>query len=211
MEKENRKRLRENEKNGKLTRSKKGKKKEEDEEIEDEETEDENNLVEEVEEETEAETDEEREETEAETEEVDESLLAFENCWKQLGPPTNEEEIIGKWFACIYLKQKQPYLYIGRALRRFLLDAEDENGAAVAALEINCLEHKLGVTDTHLKQGKDDIDCFPVKNILCGPLEMKPLKGSKWDCTQYLEVRKIFERAKKMDREALYNRFVSSL
>ena len=92
-----------------------------------------------------------------------------------------------------------------------MFDAVDENGAAVAALEINCLEHKLGVTDTLLKQGNDDIDCFPAKNILCGPLVMKPIQGSKWDCPQYLEVRNIFERAKKMDREALYNRFVSNL
>ena len=88
------------------------------------------------------------------------------------------------------MKQKQPYLNIGRALRRFLLDAADENGV-VAALEINWLEHKFGVTDTFLKQGKDKIDCFPAKNILCGPLVLKPVQGSRWDCPQYLSAENI--------------------
>ena len=33
-------------------------------------------------------------------------FLAIELCWKSLCPPNKEEEIVGKWFACIYDSKK---------------------------------------------------------------------------------------------------------
>ena len=61
--------------------------------------------------------------------------------------------------------RKKPYLYIGRTTRRFLND----EGGLITALEIDCLEQKLGVTDNVLKQGQQDIGIFAVKDIICGP------------------------------------------
>ena len=47
-------------------------------------------------------------------------FLVLKLCWKGLCPPKKEEEIVGKWFACICDSKKRSNLYIGRVCRRFL-------------------------------------------------------------------------------------------
>ena len=46
--------------------------------------------------------------------------------WTDLSPPTNESEIIGKWFAGIYLSGKKVLLYVGRATKRFINDVDSK-------------------------------------------------------------------------------------
>ena len=134
-------------------------------------------------------------------------FLILGECWKGLSPPISETEIVGKWYACIFKAKKKTYLYIGRATRRFLND----EGGLITALEIDCLEQKLGVTDNVLKQGQQDIGIFAAKDVICGPLQMFPLQRGRWECPKYNEIRSLFEKVKKDDREQLYNNFVCSM
>ena len=84
-------------------------------------------------------------------------FLILGECWKGLSPPISETEIFGKWYACLFKAKKKPYLYIGTATRRCL----NNEGGLIAALEIDCLEQKSGVTDNVLKQGQQDIGILP--------------------------------------------------
>lgn len=130
------------------------------------------------------------------------SLPSLEACWKTL---TNKEEIIGKWFGCIYTSKKSENLFIGKAKRPFVND----QGGLITALELDCLEQKLGVTDCIFQESKNaDIDVFPAKNVICGPLNAKFLSHGRWEIPQYLAVRKAFEYAKKIDRQRVYDAFV---
>ena len=105
----------------------------------------------------------------------DEEIGLMSDCWKRLCPPVEEAEILGKWFACIYLGKKAQLLYIGRVKRRFLMD----EGGMPCGLELDCLERKIGVGDLILKEGDPDIETFPLKNIIAGPVKMMPLKGKR--------------------------------
>ena len=102
---------------------------------------------------------------------------------------------------CMYiLHNKSAGLYIRRMKKRFLND----EGGMVLALELVCLERKLGVADNILQEAKrKDVDVLPVKNIICGPLQMNPLRGGHWECPSYEIVTKHFEEVKKLDRGLL--------
>ena len=140
--------------------------------------------------------------------EDDEPVVAMQNCWKGLSPPTVEEHVVNRWYGCIYTSKRGANLFIGKATRRFLND----EGGLITALEIACLEQKLGTTDCILKQAKkSDVDIFPVQNIICGPLNVNPLSNERWECPMYAEVRKIFQKYKKVDREKLYHNFVCAV
>ena len=90
----------------------------------------------------------------------------MEGCWRRLSLPRMEKELIDKWYACIFLHNKSAGLYIGRMKKRFLND----EGGMVLALELDCLERKLGVADNILREAKRKyVDVFPVKDIICGP------------------------------------------
>ena len=103
--------------------------------------------------------------------EDNEPVVAMQNCWKGLSPLT-AEDVVNKWYGCIYLSKKGPNLFIGKATQRFL---NDEDGL-IMGLKIDCLEQKLGTTDCTSKQvRKSDVDNFPVQNIICGPLNVNPL------------------------------------
>ena len=110
-----------------------------------------------------------------EDEEVEEIGL-MSDCWKKLCPPVEEADIWGKWFACIYLGKKGQLLYIGRVKRRFLMG----EGGMPCGLELDCLVRKIGVGHYILKEGNPDIETFPLKNIIAGPVKMMPLKGKRW-------------------------------
>ena len=82
----------------------------------------------------------------------------------------------------------------------------------VLALELDCLKRKLGITDNILREAKrKDVDVFPIKDVICGPLQMNPLRGGRWECKSCKITIKHFEEAKKLDRNLLYNNFVMKL
>ena len=156
------------------------------------------------------ETDEEIIEDEDEEEE-EPANFRMEDCWKFLNPPTLEEEIVGKWFACIFATKRAVNLYVGRARRRFLTDSLENNGYA-AAIEIEGLQQKLGVTNCILEEFKNssDIYNYPIRDVICGPLKAKFLGGGKWEFFEYGQVRTLFDTVKKSDRQKLYENFVFS-
>ena len=68
-----------------------------------------------------------------------------------------------------FMSKRGPNLFIGKTTQRFLND----EGGLITALEIDCLEQKLGTTDCILKHAKkSDANIFPVQNIICGPLSL---------------------------------------
>ena len=106
--------------------------------------------------------------------EDDEPVVAMQNCWKGLSPPTAEEDVV-KWFGCICASKRGPNLFIGKSTRRF----PNDEGGLITALEIDSLEQKLGTTNCILKLAKKlDVDIFPVKNI-CAPLNVNPLGNGR--------------------------------
>ena len=108
----------------------------------------------------------------------EEKMSQMEEYWQGLSSPTIEKELIDKWHACIFLQNKSAGLYIGRMKKRFLND----EGGMVLALELDCVEHKLGFADNILQEAKrKDVDVYPVKDIICEPLQMNPLKGGYWE------------------------------
>ena len=67
------------------------------------------------------------------------------------------------------MSKRGPNLFTGKATQRFLND----EGGLITALEIDCLEQKLGTTDCILKQSKkSDVNIFPVQNISVVPLTL---------------------------------------
>ena len=37
--------------------------------------------------------------------------MATQNCWKGLSPPTAEEDVVIKWYGCIYVKERAESVY----------------------------------------------------------------------------------------------------
>ena len=114
-----------------------------------------------------------------ETDSGERKIFKMEECWHRLSLPIMEKELIDKWYACILLLSNSAGLYIGRMKKRFLND----EGGMVLALELDCLERKLGLADNVSQEVKrKDVDLFPAKDIICGPLQMNPLRGGHWEC-----------------------------
>ena len=61
-----------------------------------------------------------------------EKIFKMEECWRRLSLPTTKEELIDKWYACIFLRNKSAGLYIGKMKKRFLND----EGGMVLVLEL---------------------------------------------------------------------------
>ena len=93
----------------------------------------------------------------------------MQDCLKGLSPPTAEEDVGNKWYGCIYTSKRGPNLFIGKAAQRFLND----EGGLITALEIDCLEQKLGTADFILKQTKtSDLIFFLCKILAVVPLTL---------------------------------------
>ena len=60
--------------------------------------------------------------------------------WKKLSPPLPEESLVEKWYGATYHGKKKSHLYVGKAIRRFL---EDANGP-VQGMELDCLSPHVG-------------------------------------------------------------------
>ena len=80
-------------------------------------------------------------------------------------------------------------------------------------LEVSCLQEKLGVTDCILKEHefKADIDTFGIQNIICGPITGTFLGAKKWEFPKYEEVKRLFEKVKKLNRQQLHSNYVKKL
>ena len=154
---------------------------------------------------SESETDEdimsETDEEEIEDDNDEEEMI---NTWKALNLPNKEENVVQKWYACIYETKKKNHLYIGKAVKRFLDDKE----GPVNGLEIECLKPHVGTGNVlesvpeHLER---DVDVFPAYCIIDGPLHVIPLKGGKWEISEYTNLKEKFERVEKMDRKTIYS------
>ena len=130
------------------------------------------------------------------SEDVQSDLVIF---WKSLNAPNAEENIVQKWYGCVYYDlKKSPHLYVGKALRRFLVDVD----GPVSGLEIECLKPHvgIGIILESVPAHHPDIDVFSVHNIIAGPL-----KGEKWNVEQYGNIKDKFEKVIKIDREELCN------
>ena len=57
---------------------------------------------------------------------------------------------MGQWFACILKSSKTPNLYIRKIRKRFLTAEVNEQGY-VAAVKMDCVQLKLGVTEESIK------------------------------------------------------------
>ena len=99
--------------------------------------------------------------------------------WKSLSPPTKECDIVGKWFAAIYLDSKgKPLLNIGKATMRFLDDDPDEGGKCTS-LQLDCLKPHIGnsLTMEEYPEDQHDLHNFEIHNIFAGPLQMNPYRN----------------------------------
>ena len=122
--------------------------------------------------------------------------------WKSLNSPKSEEDIIQKWYGCIYNARKKNHLYVGKAVRRFM---DDVNGP-VTALEIESLKPHVGsgnILESIPEHLERDIDVFPIFNVIDGPLKVIPLKGGRWEVSAYESLKQKFEAAIIVDRKTL--------
>ena len=126
------------------------------------------------------------------------AIAYLRKLWKKLNPPTTEESIIEKWYACVY-KHKKETLFIAKAKLRFLYDKD----GPTTGLQLDCLKPHVGLsnilesTPEHLP----DISKFELCNIIAGPIDVLPLKGRKWEVPSYQELQRYFQLTRQLDRE----------
>ena len=107
----------------------------------------------------------------------------------------------------ILVKNQVKPFYNGLAQRRYL---QDENGPT-NALELDCLQRKLGASDDILeshKNGKHDIYICAMENIVLGLLKVFYINNGKHCVAGYNEARKLFEITKKLDRVDIRRKYL---
>ena len=95
------------------------------------------------------------------------------------------------------------HLFVGRVKQRFLIDAMDSPDCYTTALEVDCLQEKLGITNSILQEHNEvgtEVGIFALHNIICAKLKEKFLGGNRWEFPQYEKVKALFEKVKKTDR-----------
>ena len=87
-------------------------------------------------------------------------------------------------------------------LRRFLYDKD----GPVSSIELDCLKPRIGsgMLEEYAND-KKDIDHFALHNIICGPINIIPLRLNKWNVPGYEELENKFKRVLKINREELLN------
>ena len=113
------------------------------------------------------------------------------------------ENLVGKWFAVCFAGKRGESLFIAKLVSRFLMD---EDGP-VDCLIMQSLKPKVGSgtvlepTPSHLPA--DEFQ-FKLSDVIAGPLEVNPLKGStKFDVRKYEEIKHNFLMLKNKDRKNL--------
>ena len=109
----------------------------------------------------------------------------------QLAPPTQANEIIGKWF------------FVGQATRRFLLDSDRK----LTHTELNCLKlHQPGYSG-YIESIRDhfdpDITVFLIHDITGMLSDASYADSGKWFFKNYHQIETFFELVKKIDRKSL--------
>ena len=138
---------------------------------------------------------------ESDDEEDAETIL--KSTWISLSPPVSEDDLIGKWYGCIY-GDKKPQLYVAKVEKRFLLD----EGGPVETILMRCLMPKTGsgitLQDTP-KHLPPDITQFPLENIIFGLLEVIPrIQDSRsFNVPKYQELKDHFNIVAKLDRKLI--------
>ena len=98
-----------------------------------------------------------------------EGKSALIQTWKAISPPVKEEDKVGNWFATVYKTKKETVLYVGKVLKRFLIDKD----GSVQSLELDCLAnaYRKDAKALHEPQNNErDVENFAVENIIAGPL-----------------------------------------
>ena len=116
------------------------------------------------------------------------SVSSMETFWKEVNPPNTEDQINGKWIACIFLGRVANF-FISKILQSYLSDSVEEGGFAV-----------WGIGGMLL-----------LRTSIFGPLKGIYWENGKWQFPQYPNVKIFFENIKKQNHEAMYNRFISNL
>ena len=131
-------------------------------------------------------------------------LLQF---WKSVSPPVNESSIKGKWFAAIYEDRNRKSLYIGRAVRRFLMEDDGD----VTHLELDCLKPRVGnvdILDGYPPDHDGDKYLYPLEDVLGGPLDVIPVPRKRsWRVVNLDKIESFFEKVKNEDRQQWLKEF----
>jgi len=135
-------------------------------------------------------------------------IESMKKTWRLVSPPNTEQSIHGKWFAVSYTGKRNEVLYIAKLLQRFLVD----EGGPVDSLLMRCLKPKvrsgtiLEDTPSHLPP---DESHFKLNDIIAGPIEVNPLRGSiKFSVPKYEEIVNRFQFLSKLDRKSLLLIFI---
>ena len=70
---------------------------------------------------------------------------------------------------------------------------------------------KLGVTDCNFRGHKaplKDIDVILIKDVFMGPLKGIYHENGKWEFPQYLNVKKVYEEIKNIERDVICNTYI---
>ena len=130
------------------------------------------------------------------------AVSQLKKVWGSLDSSTPEEEILGNWYAVVYSGKKSMSLYVGKILRRFLIDANDSVDSILMRYlkPIAGSETRLQDTPEHLPP--TDVH-FKLEDIIAGPLEVIPVCGSSvlYEVPKYNELKNLFEAVNKIDRK----------
>ena len=135
--------------------------------------------------------------SESEVEEDEEEVLLA--LWKSLSPPVPEEEVVQKWYAVIFSDKKKSYLYIGKALNRFLVD---EGGPIKSLIVDCCLKPPVGSTDVldFLPENQPkDISEFDISDVIA-KVEVEPVRGNQIKVFGYDKIKAFYNSVVKLDR-----------
>ena len=109
---------------------------------------------------------------------------------------------------CTFKAKKKQHLFLGR-VKTLFFNAYTKHD--VETIEIDCLQEKLGITDTIFQEYTNrnkDVGVFPLKDVICGPVTANFLGGNKWDIFQYQQIRSLFETLKTVDRTVAFLKFI---
>ena len=123
--------------------------------------------------------------------------------WLSLSPPNIEKDIVGKFYAAIYVDSKGRQSYcIGRATKRFLTGQEEK----ASNLELDCLKPHVGnnIMMEEYPEDQSDVYIFHISDIFAGPVYMEPLPQRKWNVPKLNEIVNYFDKLARIDRMALY-------
>ena len=117
---------------------------------------------------------------------------------------------------CLYLSrpEKKDHMFVGKVVNRFLSDDGAALNAYTTALEMDCLQEKLGTADNTFKEhneGKFDVGIFPIYNIICGPIKANFVGSRKWDVPQHNQIRDIFKNNCNVDREKEHREYLKTI